>query len=185
MKRREFVKRGLMAGASPAFASGVAAAGQGTRGRIIDAHCHAGRGLNYGRDNPPSDPWTTYNDPPGTLRRMEEVGIDQTIIFPINNTTCRRRKRPWSWAATSAGCSVCEMRLLQGQAPVPALAQGNHRGLPLRARLCGQRRRAGTAQAAGCPCEHGWARNLGNGRLACATPATRGRSAFRNIRLAK
>ncbi len=54
-------------------------------GLIIDAHCHAGKGLNYGQAN--ADPWTTFNDPQWTLRRMEEVGIDRTVIFPINNTT--------------------------------------------------------------------------------------------------
>jgi hypothetical protein len=54
---------------------------------VIDAHCHAGRGLNYGRNDPTSDPWTTYSDPRQTLLRAEEAGIDQTVIFPINNTT--------------------------------------------------------------------------------------------------
>jgi hypothetical protein len=90
MNRRAFVNRGLLAGASWSLVSGPLPAGQPARSRIIDAHCHAGRGLNYGKDNPPSDPWTTYNDPQWTLGRMEEAGIDQTIIFPINNTTYRQ-----------------------------------------------------------------------------------------------
>jgi predicted TIM-barrel fold metal-dependent hydrolase len=55
------------------------------RPRVIDAHCHAGRGMNYG--TPDSDPWTTYNDPEWLLRRAEEAGIDQSIIFPITNKT--------------------------------------------------------------------------------------------------
>ena len=90
MNRREFVNRSLLAGASLSLASGSLSPGQITGGPVIDAHCHAGRGLNYGKDNPPSDPWTTYNDPQWTLRRMEEAGIDQTVIFPINNTTYRQ-----------------------------------------------------------------------------------------------
>jgi predicted TIM-barrel fold metal-dependent hydrolase len=32
-----------------------------------------------------SAPWTTVADPELTLRRMDEGGIDRTIIFPINN----------------------------------------------------------------------------------------------------
>ncbi|MHC4168163.1 MAG: amidohydrolase family protein [Planctomycetota bacterium] len=54
---------------------------------VIDAHCHAGKGVNYGRGDHTSDPWTTYNDPRWTLTRAAEVGIDKTIIFPINNAT--------------------------------------------------------------------------------------------------
>ncbi len=55
------------------------------RPEIVDAHCHAGKGLNYCKAG--ADPWTTFNDPEWTLRRMEEVGIDRTVIFPINNTS--------------------------------------------------------------------------------------------------
>jgi predicted TIM-barrel fold metal-dependent hydrolase len=87
MKRREFVKTGLLG----TFAAGTSADAIGSpadqRVRVIDAHCHAGRGLNFGKDDLSSDPWTTFNDPEWTLRRMKEAGIDQTIIFPINNTT--------------------------------------------------------------------------------------------------
>jgi len=57
---------------------------------VIDAHCHAGRGINYAKKDPTSDPWTTYNDPKWTLSRAKEVGITQTIIFPINNATYRK-----------------------------------------------------------------------------------------------
>lgn len=57
------------------------------RPTVIDAHCHAGKGVNYGKTGQSSDPWTTYNDPIWTLTRAAQVGIDKTIIFPINNTT--------------------------------------------------------------------------------------------------
>lgn len=46
---------------------------------VIDAHCHAGFGTAL------SAPWTTRADPEVTLRRMEEAGIDRTVIFPIHN----------------------------------------------------------------------------------------------------
>jgi len=42
-------------------------AGEPARRPVIDAHCHAGKGLHYGK--PDSDPWTTFNDPDWTLRR--------------------------------------------------------------------------------------------------------------------
>ena len=86
MNRREFVARAVGAAVVAAVAGDAEAAGKG-RMRVIDAHCHAGRGLNFGKDNPPSDPWTTYNDPQWALRRMKEAGIDKTIIFPIDNET--------------------------------------------------------------------------------------------------
>ena len=56
---------------------------------IIDAHCHAGHGTNSERTGGPHDPWTTFNDPEETLKKMESAGIDRTIIFPINNVTYR------------------------------------------------------------------------------------------------
>ena len=83
MNRRDFVKLGM--GSALALNGSGAQAGEAARPRIIDAHCHAGKGLNYGKGD--SDPWTTFNDPEWTLRRMEEAGIDRTVIFPINNTT--------------------------------------------------------------------------------------------------
>ena len=46
---------------------------------IIDAHCHVGRGEAL------SAPWTTRADPELTLRRMDDAGIDRTVVFPINN----------------------------------------------------------------------------------------------------
>jgi len=88
MKRREFCKGILLS--SPLYLSGTARPGsvqQQRRPYVIDAHCHAGRGINYGKNDPTSDPWTTYNDPKLTLRRAKEAGIDKTIIFPITNST--------------------------------------------------------------------------------------------------
>lgn len=77
----------------------VAGSASGTRTQdpdrptVIDAHCHAGKGMNYGRSDQTSDPWTTYNDPRWTLTRAAEVGIDKTIIFPINNTMYREANK--------------------------------------------------------------------------------------------
>ena len=92
MNRRDFIRGSLLAGSSLG-AAGALLAGQAResdRPLLIDAHCHAGRGLNYGRSDPSLDPWTTYNDPEWTLRRMEEAGIDRSVIFPINNKTYER-----------------------------------------------------------------------------------------------
>jgi len=87
MNRRDLVKSGLLAAASLGLEDSAARALGQDRPRVIDAHCHAGKGLNYGKKDPPRDPWTTYNDPQWTLRRMDEAGIAQSIIFPISNTT--------------------------------------------------------------------------------------------------
>ncbi|MHC4396345.1 MAG: amidohydrolase family protein [Planctomycetota bacterium] len=88
MDRRDFCK-GILLYSSVNLAGPALAAQpqQRARPKVIDAHCHAGKGVNYGRDDSKSDPWTTYNDPEWTLRKADEVGIDQTIIFPISNTT--------------------------------------------------------------------------------------------------
>jgi predicted TIM-barrel fold metal-dependent hydrolase len=88
MDRRDFFKGAFLSGslclAEPAHSAQTPEREQTA---VIDAHCHAGRGMNYGKNEATSDPWTTYNDPMWTLRRAEEVGIDKTIIFPINNKT--------------------------------------------------------------------------------------------------
>ncbi|MFH1716127.1 MAG: amidohydrolase family protein [Planctomycetota bacterium] len=88
MQRRDFFK-GIFVGSSVLLAgfSRQGRAEERKRPKIIDAHCHAGKGMNYGRNDKTYDPWTTYNDPRWTLDRAAEVGIDKTIIFPINNTT--------------------------------------------------------------------------------------------------
>jgi hypothetical protein len=85
MNRRDFVKAGLLAGVARTFSAVAAAPLASGRAEVIDTHCHAGRGLNYGQAE--GDPWTTYNDPQWTLRRMEEAGIRRTVIFPISNVT--------------------------------------------------------------------------------------------------
>ncbi len=88
MLRRDFFK-GIFLGGSILLggSAGKVHSGQSGRPKVIDTHCHAGKGLNFGRNDKTYDPWTTYNDPKWTLDRMAEVGIDRTIIFPINNTT--------------------------------------------------------------------------------------------------
>ena len=86
MNRRDFFK-GILLSSSLSLAGPVRTARtqDSQRPKVIDAHCHAGRGINYAKNDPTSDPWTTYNDPKWTLSRAKEVGITQTIIFPINN----------------------------------------------------------------------------------------------------
>jgi len=88
MLRRDFFK-GVFLGGSVLLAGPTrhARTAERKRPKVIDAHCHAGKGLNYGKNDKTYDPWTTYNDPRWTLDRMAEVGIDKTVIFPINNTT--------------------------------------------------------------------------------------------------
>ncbi len=81
MHRRDF----LLAGGSTLLTAGCATAPGPARSRVIDVHCHAGSGMNFGK--PDAAPWTTWNGPEGTLRKMDEVGIDRTVIFPISNTT--------------------------------------------------------------------------------------------------
>jgi predicted TIM-barrel fold metal-dependent hydrolase len=91
MDRRDFFKGALLSSSLHLAGSARAAQNQAReQTKVIDAHCHAGKGMNYGRNDSTSDPWTTYNDPRWTLRRAEEVGIDKTIIFPISNTTYRQ-----------------------------------------------------------------------------------------------
>ena len=90
MDRRDFFKGLLLSGTLCLAQSGGATQSRKEQQTpIIDAHCHAGKGLNYGKDGATSDPWTTFNDPMWALRRADEAGIDKTIIFPINNTTYR------------------------------------------------------------------------------------------------
>lgn len=77
MDRRDFCGGAILS--SLLYASGPAN-GTGTREpdypKVIDAHCHAGKGMNYGKSDQTSDPWTTYNDPKWTLTRAAEAGID-------------------------------------------------------------------------------------------------------------
>src|SRR5256885_297568 len=88
--RRQLLQRGLAASASLIAASEVAsrtALAADLPARVIDAHCHAGKGMNYGKNDPDSAPWTTFNDPERVIRQADAAGITQTIIFPISNTT--------------------------------------------------------------------------------------------------
>src|SRR5437868_118661 len=89
MHRRELLQRGVLAGGALAAARALGAEPRPApeRAPVVDAHCHAGKGLNYGRGGPPDDPWTTYNDPERIRRRAAEAGIDRSVIFPINNLT--------------------------------------------------------------------------------------------------
>ena len=63
--RRQFLSQAAATSASFAAASTLQAQAQlaDAPPRIIDAHCHAGKGMNYGKNDPLSDPWTTFNDP--------------------------------------------------------------------------------------------------------------------------
>jgi len=81
MRRRDFV-----AGAAGFFVAPYPRA-QESAYPVIDAHCHAGKGYNYGKGDATTPPWTTYNDPEVILRRAREADIDQSVIFPIENRT--------------------------------------------------------------------------------------------------
>jgi predicted TIM-barrel fold metal-dependent hydrolase len=82
MKRRDWLTQMFVLGGSASLAASLKAQSTVTKtGLIIDAHCHAGKGEEM------SAPWSAYADPQITLRRAAEVGIDKTIIFPINNPT--------------------------------------------------------------------------------------------------
>src|SRR5579871_5267536 len=87
VNRRDFVQ-GIVLGGALRPAEGSGGETPPRPGRIIDAHCHAGKGLNYAkRDDPASAPWTTFNDPQWVLRQANEAGISQSVIFPISNRT--------------------------------------------------------------------------------------------------
>src|SRR5256885_4775448 len=90
LHRRQLLQRCLVAGTSLIAASQVAgstALAADLPARVIDAHCHAGKGMNYGKNDPDAAPWTTFNDPERVIRQADAAGITQTIIFPISNTT--------------------------------------------------------------------------------------------------
>ena len=54
---------------------------------VIDCHAHAGISRLTGRDIDLVNPWYAVADPEVILRHAAEVGIDRTVIFPIENTT--------------------------------------------------------------------------------------------------
>ncbi len=92
MNRRDFVQGGLLLGGGLTWVGGQAAEKprQAKRPCVIDTHCHAGKGMNYGRGDRTHDPWTTYNDPKWVLRQAAEAGIDRSVIFPISNITYQK-----------------------------------------------------------------------------------------------
>jgi predicted TIM-barrel fold metal-dependent hydrolase len=90
LHRRKLLQQGFAAAGS--LLAGKALTAQQPRAAaapfpIVDAHCHAGKGMNYGKNDPLLDPWTTFNDPERVLRQADEAGISHTVIFPISNTT--------------------------------------------------------------------------------------------------
>jgi hypothetical protein len=69
-------------------AGALAVAAAGTRKvPVIDCHVHAGHSAGL------TDPWTTIADPAEILRRMDQAGVDQSCIFPINNPTYEAANR--------------------------------------------------------------------------------------------
>ena len=76
------ISRRTLLATAPALATA-----QVGRSAIIDAHCHAGEGQAL------TAPWTTRADPEITLRHMTAAGIDQTVIFPINNADYEKPNR--------------------------------------------------------------------------------------------
>src|SRR4051812_42914162 len=91
LNRRKLLQQGIAAAGSLAVATQASPSAQGEQAnpplKIVDAHCHAGKGMNYGKSEPLLDPWTTFNDPQRVLRQADAAGISQTVIFPISNTT--------------------------------------------------------------------------------------------------
>lgn len=86
MERREFIRGGLTATALAAVnVTGEAKEKRGNPARVIDVHCHTGRGKNYAKEDASSPPWTTYNDPQWVLDQAREADIDSSVIFPIAN----------------------------------------------------------------------------------------------------
>ncbi len=94
--RRAFLTRSgklLFGGALAGFAgsSGGALTSSGSRPEsrvpVIDCHAHVGIARLAGTGKDLTDPWYTVADPEVILQHSEEAGIDQTVIFPISNTT--------------------------------------------------------------------------------------------------
>jgi predicted TIM-barrel fold metal-dependent hydrolase len=72
ISRREFLTAaGAVMGASAVHA-------QPRKVPVIDCHVHAGHAPLL------TDPWTTIADPAEILKRMDQAGVDQACIFPIN-----------------------------------------------------------------------------------------------------
>ena len=71
--RREFLA------AAGALAGAAVAGAQTKKVPVIDCHVHAGHAEAL------TDPWFTIADPAEILRRMDQAGVDQACIFPINH----------------------------------------------------------------------------------------------------
>ena len=84
MHRRNFLSSGLGVASAMSLSDSLLGAPPDKTDKadlVIDAHGHAGHGEAL------SAPWSTFNDPEVILRHAQEAGIDQTIIFPIENPT--------------------------------------------------------------------------------------------------
>jgi len=81
MYRRNFLASGLGVASAMSWSNSLLGGQPEKTDLVIDAHGHAGHGEAL------SAPWSTFNDPEVILRRAQEAGIDQTIIFPIENPT--------------------------------------------------------------------------------------------------
>jgi hypothetical protein len=73
---------------------------------VIDCHSHGGIALEPGGRLELSTPWDTVADPEIIQQHAKEVGIDKTVIFPIDNTNykeaneyisqlCQRNPERW------------------------------------------------------------------------------------------
>jgi len=94
--RREFLGRGGMlllgtalwdANGSDSRAATPLVAGQQGGIPVIDCHAHAGIARLSGTKDDLTDPWNAVADPETILQHAQEAGINQTVIFPIYNTT--------------------------------------------------------------------------------------------------
>ena len=92
LHRREWLRRGIAAGGSLVAASPVrpqSPPADRAPPRIIDAHCHAGKGLNFGKGDPRSAPW----GPRGILTTASWADA-------VSSLTCPRGPcKGWSWLA--------------------------------------------------------------------------------------
>ncbi len=71
----------------------IAWTGSSEKPRVIDIHCHAGKGVNYGAARDTADPWTTFNDPRWLIAQADAAGVDTCVIFPITNRTYEAANR--------------------------------------------------------------------------------------------
>jgi len=94
--RRQFLRQcgaglssGALAGAGLMGETTASADGTGKtlKTPVIDGHAHAGTASAM------TDPWTCMADPEAILRRNQEAGIDQSVIFPINHDTFEEANR--------------------------------------------------------------------------------------------